>query len=270
MYKLSEPGWFSEVNGLSVLHHELPENILEHAGRFNAHHGIEFHVQAGTGRDIFQTEVERGFPIATWNVDDLGQVRQYLDFRLAAWHGDSVSQYAFGIEHTGTGLVALKPKQLDASAALCAAIIEMTGAVFGETIPLLKVPRVSVENFKTVHGFWDHDDVDNGPLNENGHTDHLIGRTWAAQLTKIGDFLKRRPVVAPVFHGTLLRLGVDAPDVIVWKKRMAVKGLFALDTENDGPNYGTVIERSTEAFQTRKGLAVDGIVGPQTWEAAWS
>lgn len=267
-YKLSSPGWFSEVNGVKVERVPLSWSMVEQAGDFYAHHGVEFHVQAGPGRDISGTQNDRGYPIANFNVDDLGVVRQYMDARLAAWHGDSVSHYAYGIEHTGDAIHALPLKQLNSSAALCAALVEWTEAAFGETIPLEKVSRVSLANYQTVRGFWDHNDVDNGPLNENGHTDHLIGRSWAKQLEKIASYL-RAPNPAPKFGGVLLQRGVDHADVITWKRRMASKGLFSRTDNGDGPHYGPAIERATVEFQRRRNLEDDGVVGPKTWNAAW-
>lgn len=83
--------------------------------------------------------------------------------------------------------------QLDASAALCAAIIEVTEDLAGETIPLVRVPRISLSKYRTAQGFWDHDDVDNGELNENSHTDRLEGRSWPEQLDKIGSSSGRFP-----------------------------------------------------------------------------
>jgi peptidoglycan hydrolase-like protein with peptidoglycan-binding domain len=267
-YKLSAPGWFSNVNGFSVNKHALPSSIMDHAGEFFGHHGIEWHRQQGTNDDIYQTEVARGYPIATWSVGDGGEIFQYNDFRIADWHGDSVSHYAFGIEHQGFTGTPCPDKQLDASAALCAAIVEVTEDLWGDVIPLTKVPRVSVSNYTTVKGFWDHTDVDNGPLNENGHSDHLEGRSWGTQLKKIGSFLvPAKP--APTFHGTLLKVGVEAPDVIVWKRRMAARGLFSKRDTNDGPHYGKSIEQATKVFQARKKLTEDGVVGPKTWNAAW-
>ncbi|UWE03483.1 peptidoglycan-binding protein [Laceyella sacchari] len=34
--------------------------------------------------------------------------------------------------------------------------------------------------------------------------------------------------------------------------------------------YGPVTKRAVQAFQKARGLAVDGIVGPQTWGALFS
>ena len=272
MYKLAKPGWFSEVNGVKVVAHDLGTipGFMEHAGHFVAHHGIEWHRQQGDAADIFNTEKARGYPIATWSVGNAGEIHQYNHWDYADWHGDSPSQYAFGIEHAGFTGTPCPAKQLDSSAALCAAIVEMTHEHFGETIPLVHVPRISIGNYRSAKGFWDHDDVDNGPLNENGHTDHLEGRNWTEQLAVIGKLLAKKPAAVPTFHGTLLSLGVTAPDVLVWKKRMGVKGFFELKSSNSGPHYGNAIEHSTVLFQRRAGVADDGVVGPKTWEAAWS
>ncbi|HXJ65598.1 MAG TPA: N-acetylmuramoyl-L-alanine amidase, partial [Actinomycetota bacterium] len=266
MYELSEPGRFSVVNGVKVQHHELPDSLMTHAGEFYGYHGIEWHRQDGPNADITGTQIARGYPIATWSVDEDGGVHQYNDFRVAVWHGDSVSHYAYGIEHQGFAGTPCTDQQLDSSAALCAAIIEMTENLRGETIPLTKVPRVSVGNYTGLRGFWDHDNVDNGPLNENGHTDKLEGRSWPDQLAKIGEFLDQQPQPAlPKFGGVLLKLGVDDATVVTWKRRMAAAGLFSLRDANDGPHYGPMIERATKTFQTQSGVDVDGVVGPDTW-----
>lgn len=269
IYTLSEPGWFASVNGIPVGHVPLPASLMEHAGTFDAHHGIEIHRQQGPSGDLSGTEIARGYPIATWNVATDGTIRQYNDARIADWHGDSVSRYAFGIENAGFTGTPMTDAQLRSLEVLCAGIVAWNEDVNGETIPLVKVPRISLSNYTTARGFWDHDDVDNGPLNENGHTDKLEGEAWTTFLTNVGKILApARP--APTFHGTLLALGVDAPDVLVWKHRMSVKRLFELGDANDGPHYGKVIEAATKEFQTKRKLTADGIVGPVTWAAAWT
>jgi peptidoglycan hydrolase-like protein with peptidoglycan-binding domain len=55
-------------------------------------------------------------------------------------------------------------------------------------------------------------------------------------------------------------------DVHTWQKRMADRGwTIAVDGA-----YGPQSEDVCRKFQLEKGLAVDGIVGPQTWNAAWT
>lgn len=269
-YTLSSPGWFDKVNGFKVVRLPLPASLMSHAGDFYGHHGIEIHRQQGPNGDITSTQLARGYPIATWNVDDDGVIRQYNDCSICVWHGDSVSHYAFGIEHTGFTGTPFTDKQLVSSAALCAAIVEYTEDRWGDVIPLTKVPRVSVAGYTAVRGFWDHDNVDDGELNEGHHTDHLEGRSWPNFLKDVGHFLNLVPRPTPPFHGTLLKAGTDAVDVLAWKRRMHVKGLFRRTDLNDGPHYGPAIEKATKAFQAKKKLDIDGIVGSKTWGAAWS
>lgn len=73
---------------------------------------------------------------------------------------------------------------------------------------------------------------------------------------------------APAFPGRLLRLrspwlrGGDARE---WQARMRERG-WRIDVDGIyGPQSASVCRR----FQREKGLTVDGIVGPKTWEAAW-
>src|SRR5262245_61521116 len=125
-YKLSSPGWLSQVFGIKVVKVALSNTMVSHAGEFFAHHLIEHHRQQGDGGDILGTQNARGYPICNWNIANDGTIRQYLTFYRAAWHGDSVSHYAWGVEHAGfTG----KPEteaQLRSSEALSAALIELT------------------------------------------------------------------------------------------------------------------------------------------------
>lgn len=55
-------------------------------------------------------------------------------------------------------------------------------------------------------------------------------------------------------------------DIQTWQRQMASRG-WRIDV--DGV-YGPASEAITEAFQREKGLTVDGIIGPQTWSAAWT
>lgn len=55
-------------------------------------------------------------------------------------------------------------------------------------------------------------------------------------------------------------------DVRTWQKQMRARGW---DIDVDGV-YGPASEDIARAFQAEKGLAVDGVVGPRTWAAAWT
>jgi hypothetical protein len=55
-------------------------------------------------------------------------------------------------------------------------------------------------------------------------------------------------------------------DVKTWQAQMRKRGW---DIDVDGV-YGPDSEEICRAFQKEKGLAVDGVVGPATWSAAWT
>jgi len=55
-------------------------------------------------------------------------------------------------------------------------------------------------------------------------------------------------------------------DVRTWQMRMVARG-WRLSADGW---YGPESEKVCRAFQKEKGLAVDGVVGPKTWAAAWT
>jgi hypothetical protein len=59
---------------------------------------------------------------------------------------------------------------------------------------------------------------------------------------------------------------MNGRDVGVWQRRMADRG-WRITV--DGA-YGPASEKVCRAFQAEKRLAVDGVVGPKTWAAAWT
>jgi peptidoglycan hydrolase-like protein with peptidoglycan-binding domain len=55
-------------------------------------------------------------------------------------------------------------------------------------------------------------------------------------------------------------------DVQVWQAQMSGRG-WSLSVDGE---YGPESESQCRQFQSEKGLGVDGLVGPQTWETTWS
>ena len=51
-----------------------------------------------------------------------------------------------------------------------------------------------------------------------------------------------------------------------WQKRMSARG-WALDADG---LYGPQTKKVCKQFQKQKGLTVDGLIGPATWDAAWT
>jgi len=55
-------------------------------------------------------------------------------------------------------------------------------------------------------------------------------------------------------------------DVQVWQAQMSARG-WTISVDGD---FGPQSEDVCRSFQSEKGLDVDGLVGPQTWETTWS
>ncbi|MFD0687808.1 CHAP domain-containing protein [Actinomadura fibrosa] len=73
---------------------------------------------------------------------------------------------------------------------------------------------------------------------------------------------------APAWPGRLLRQPpvMSGADVRTWQARMRDRG-WSLDVDGE---YGPASEEVCRGFQSEKGLEVDGVVGPETWRAAWT
>jgi peptidoglycan hydrolase-like protein with peptidoglycan-binding domain len=74
------------------------------------------------------------------------------------------------------------------------------------------------------------------------------------------------PLAAGKFYGPKGVMGPDA-GLKVWQAQMLHRGWSQLGTA-DGV-YGPLTEQVARAFQAEKHLAVDGLIGADTWAAAW-
>lgn len=74
------------------------------------------------------------------------------------------------------------------------------------------------------------------------------------------------PTDIPEWPGVYLRNGVTGHGTATWQQRMAERGWNIMVDDIFGPQTDGVCR----AFQSEKGLTVDGIVGPITWNAAWT
>jgi peptidoglycan hydrolase-like protein with peptidoglycan-binding domain len=71
--------------------------------------------------------------------------------------------------------------------------------------------------------------------------------------------------MAPPFSGTLIHPGDSSNECWTWQQRMLARGWHILETGT----HDTQSELVCRAFQYEKGLQLDGIIGPETWAAAW-
>jgi hypothetical protein len=70
----------------------------------------------------------------------------------------------------------------------------------------------------------------------------------------------------PAFPGTLLRDFTAGHGTATWQAQMAKRGWNIGVDDQFGPQSASV----ARAFQSEKGLGVDGVVGPETWNAAFT
>ncbi|WP_203787818.1 peptidoglycan-binding domain-containing protein, partial [Longispora fulva] len=59
---------------------------------------------------------------------------------------------------------------------------------------------------------------------------------------------------------------MNGGDVRTWQQRMSARG-WSIGVDGW---YGPQSANVARQFQQEKGLVTDGIVGPQTWAAAWT
>jgi hypothetical protein len=71
---------------------------------------------------------------------------------------------------------------------------------------------------------------------------------------------------APPWPGTYLRNFTQGGGTRQWQAQMQARG-WSITVDD---MYGGQSESVCRQFQSEKGLAVDGVVGPQTWGASWT
>jgi peptidoglycan hydrolase-like protein with peptidoglycan-binding domain len=81
-----------------------------------------------------------------------------------------------------------------------------------------------------------------------------------------GDATIPPPGEHPAWPGTLLVNVTSGHGAAAWQAQMAKRG-WALGVDDI---FGPQSERVAAQFQAEKGLATDGVVGPETWAAAWT
>jgi peptidoglycan hydrolase-like protein with peptidoglycan-binding domain len=117
--------------------------------------------------------------------------------------------------------------------------------------------KAAVQQLQRDHGL-DADGIA-GPLTMQAISEAYA---WARQPTPA-------PGPAPAWPGRYLLLSdpmMNGPDVNQWQGQMANRG-WALDADGW---LGLQSLSVCKTFQSEKGLKIDGVVGPATWNAAWA
>ncbi|MFB4301834.1 CHAP domain-containing protein [Actinomadura sp. NTSP31] len=107
---------------------------------------------------------------------------------------------------------------------------------------------------------------------EGNTEDHVMRRVRASFIVGYGypayGAADRPAPTAPAWPGRFLRWppAMTGPDVRTWQQRMHDRG-WHLTVSGTYDSESVMVCR---AFQAEKALEVDGIVGPLTWQAAWT
>jgi Putative peptidoglycan binding domain/N-acetylmuramoyl-L-alanine amidase len=195
----------------------------------------------------------------------------YVDRPSKAWTQASCNPYCVSIELCG--FAAWTPAEWDAHPEMVANAGRWIGeeaAAFGIPLRILSAGEAQ----GGAAGVCQH--VDLGAAG-GGHWDCGSGFPMARALEIAGGAAPSSPPpassappapagTAPPFPGHNLVNFTAGLGTATWQAQMVARG-WALEVDD---LYGDVSEGVCRAFQQEKGLGVDGIVGPITWDAAWA
>lgn len=222
------------------------------------------HHQAGWG-DPLPVYNSRGVSAHFW-IPLAGDPVQHVDTAARAWHGgtNALNTYAIGVETEGCGnppnADALTENQLN----LFAALMTWANQTHGVPLVLSEAADAPGLNYHRCRGGYATGCPCDVRLNARAE---ILRRASGA--TPAPPPPTPPPATAPPFPGRILTVTspmMSGPDVTQWQTQMRARG-WAIDPDSW---YGEQSRSVCAAFQTEKGLAVDGQVGPQTWAAAWS
>jgi hypothetical protein len=194
--------------------------------------------------------------------DKPGIVGEYVDRPNKAWTQGNANPYCVSIEMCAFA------KWTTAEWDKHPNILANTAAWIAEEAAHFNIPIVR----STSHGVCQH--VDLG-ASGGGHWDCGTGFPMDRVLSMASGGTVVTPPTptppqpgtnAPPFPGVLLSNFTQGHGTITWQKQMAARGW----TISADDMYGNQSENVCRQFQAEKGLGVDGVVGPITWDAAWT
>jgi Putative peptidoglycan binding domain len=237
---------------LLVIHTAEGARTIESLGNFfaNASNEVSSHAGADDKANTVGIYVER--PNKAWTAANYNPMATQIELcAFAAWSTAEWDQH---------------PNILDN----CAKWLAEEAAAFG--IPLHRLSPAEAQG--SGKGVCQHIDLGSGG---GGHVDCGNGFPMDRVIQMAGGAEVAPPTPqptpppqgggqAPPFPGTLLRNFTQGHGTFQWQTQMRARG-WDLGADD---MYGGESERVCTQFQQEKGLGVDGVVGPETWVAAWN
>lgn len=223
--------------------------------------GVVLHIEEGTEAGTVATFHNPGAQASShFGIAKDGHIDQFVDTHDAAWAEVEGNRHWISIEHEGHAGDVLTPEQLDADAHIIAWLKQL-----GLNFPLVITDNTGAPGIGW-HGM--------GGGAWGGHTGcpgDAIKNQRGELIAKVDGLLHTpgpAPLIYPPWPGRFLDTPPDTigNDVRMWQQRMQERR-WRISVDGD---YGAQSKKVCLAFQKEKNLTPDGIVGPQTWAAAWT
>lgn len=238
---------------------------VNYGGRMSANLGLVLHHQGGNGGLYGWFNNPAAKVSAHFWVGKGGQIEQYVDSSTVAWHGKSLNSRYVAVETEGCAPGNPNEPLTQAQINACARIYAEGARVHGW--------RNALANSDGQAGFGYH---------------RMAVQTACpndARLSKRPEILRIAFGSTPPGGGAPPASGGKAPampadsqpwfgkdarsrssGVRTWQQQMKARG-WKIGVDGI---FGNESDRVCRAFQSEKGLAVDGKVGSQTWSTSWT
>jgi len=238
--------------------------VTNHGGPMSQHLGLVLHVQQGNNSLQGWFNNPSSGVSSTWWVSKGGIVEQYVDANAQAWAQANGNSTFNSVESEGYDTEYLTDPQVDALALLFAWGNQTYNWPF-------HLSQTVTDKGLAWHGLggssWGNHPNCPGDKRKSQMSQIL-------QLAQGGKPIPPTPTPSPTpvptlhvdYFGPAYGHNYNCPDVKTWQTQMKQRG-WSLGVDGI---YGPESQKICTQFQQEKKLSVDGLVGPQTWNATWT
>lgn len=238
----------------------------EYVGGMVAHKGLVLHIEQSNNNDAVNHWFMDSSAQASAHFTNpkSGPLVQLVDTEDAAWTEKAGNRYWVSVEHEGYSGDSLTPNQIENDAQILAWLHKTYDVPLQSTDD----PNGSGLGWHGMGGdaWGGHFDCPGDPI--KAQRGAIIAR--AQEIVGGASSTPQPPVQSfPAWPGEYLRLTTSMlhdNNVYVWQQKMHDRGWPISVDGWFGPQSANICRQ----FQAEKGLTVDGIVGPKTWDATWT